>query len=119
MSEQGLRFILSLYREILRVHKTQLPPPMRVLGNTYVTDEFRAHLKGKTTQEQWREFAVEWKNYIARLRGDADVQGDCSGEIPRDLYDALSPDQKQRLNSLREAAQGLGAKSTAGDDPAS
>lgn len=34
---------LQLYRRILRVHRRKLQPEMRVLGDSYVKNEFRAH----------------------------------------------------------------------------
>lgn len=34
---------LQLYRRILRAHRRKLPGEMRVLGDSYVKNEFRAH----------------------------------------------------------------------------
>jgi len=34
---------LHLYRRLLRVHRRKLPPDMRLLGDEYVKNEFRAH----------------------------------------------------------------------------
>jgi hypothetical protein len=34
---------LQLYRRILRVHRRKLDPEMRILGDSYVKAEFRAH----------------------------------------------------------------------------
>lgn len=34
---------IPLYRRILRAHRRQLEPEMRVLGDSYVKSEFRAH----------------------------------------------------------------------------
>jgi hypothetical protein len=34
---------LQLYRRILRVHRRKLDPEMRILGDSYVKSEFRAH----------------------------------------------------------------------------
>ena len=53
---EGAGVILGLYRQILRAHQRQLPAPMRVLGDGYAREEFRRHLEGKTTQEQWITF---------------------------------------------------------------
>ena len=53
--------IVSLYRQILRAHARNLPPPMRVLGDGYAREEFRRHLDAKSvTNDQWIEFATEW-----------------------------------------------------------
>lgn len=34
---------LQLYRRLLRVHRKKLPKDMRLLGDEYVKNEFRAH----------------------------------------------------------------------------
>ena len=34
---------LQLYRRILRVHRRKLEPEMRILGDSYVKAEFKAH----------------------------------------------------------------------------
>jgi hypothetical protein len=34
---------IPLYRRILRVHRKKLDPEMRILGDSYVKSEFRAH----------------------------------------------------------------------------
>lgn len=34
---------LQLYRRILRVHRKKLDPEMRILGDSYLKSEFRAH----------------------------------------------------------------------------
>lgn len=34
---------LQLYRRLLRAHRRKLPAEMRVLGDEYVKNEFRAH----------------------------------------------------------------------------
>lgn len=34
---------IPLYRRILRVHRRKLDPEMRILGDSYVKSEFRAH----------------------------------------------------------------------------
>lgn len=34
---------IPLYRRLLRVHRRKLDPEMRVLGDSYVKNEFRAH----------------------------------------------------------------------------
>lgn len=34
---------IPLYRRILRVHRRKLDPEMRILGDSYLKSEFRAH----------------------------------------------------------------------------
>lgn len=36
---------LALYRRVLRAHRRHLPSELRVLGDGYVKNEFRAHQK--------------------------------------------------------------------------
>lgn len=71
---EGAAAVFSLLRAILRLHRERLPPPMRSMGDTYVVSEFRRHLRGKTSEEQWRTFEREWCNYGAMLGGKADQQ---------------------------------------------
>lgn len=33
--EQAVALLMAGYRQVLRVHKEKLPPPMRVLGDGY------------------------------------------------------------------------------------
>ena len=68
--------VLSLFRQILRLHRDKLPPPMRAMGDTYVKDEFAKHLQGKTSEAQWAVFMQEWQRYHAMLSGAADLLQD-------------------------------------------
>lgn len=72
---EGAAAVFSLLRAILRLHRERLPPPMRSMGDTYAVSEFRRHLRSKTSEEQWRIFEREWRNYAAMLGGTADQQG--------------------------------------------
>ena len=65
-AKEGVRPILALYRGILRAHYRRLPTPMRVLGDSYAREEFRRHLEGKTTHDQWIEFGSEWSKINQR-----------------------------------------------------
>lgn len=73
-AREGAAAVFSLLRTILRLHRERLPPPMRSMGDTYVVSEFRRHLRSKTSEEQWRIFAREWRNYAAMLGGTADQE---------------------------------------------
>lgn len=45
MSRDGLNLVMSLYRNVLRVHRDKLgAPAMRSLGDDYARTEFRSHL---------------------------------------------------------------------------
>jgi len=108
MSKQGFQQLAALYRQILRVHRDKLPPPMKALGDSYVQEEFRRHLKAKTTPTQWKEFGTEWQSYLAMLRGEADI-GDRSGLLTEEVVNLMTPEQQEQLGKLHEAAQDLGA----------
>lgn len=56
---------LRLYRSILKSHKS-LPVEMRVLGDEYVRNEFRLHLKAKP--EQLIEFYTAWESYLDNIQ---------------------------------------------------
>ncbi|KAL6772409.1 SDHAF3 [Auxenochlorella protothecoides x Auxenochlorella symbiontica] len=113
---EAARPVLHLFRIILRAHREKLPAPMRELGDTYVKDEFRKHLRGKTTQEQWRQFMEEWRRYAGTLAASDGPQAsggvaaaDASGDIPPEILETLTPDQRARLAKLRAEAQRLRA----------
>jgi hypothetical protein len=104
---------------------------MKLMGDTYVKDEFQRHLQGgKTTQDQWKSFLNEWTRYRDMLAGIADMASNnnnssssnnlesnledvlqsaaSDGGIGREL-DNLTPDQKQRLMMLKERAGKFGS----------
>ncbi|KDD74943.1 hypothetical protein H632_c973p1 [Helicosporidium sp. ATCC 50920] len=62
--------IISLYRRIMRLHSSRLPPPMRAMGDAYARDEFRRHLRGSPSSAQWEAFTQEWTRYCSLLDGD-------------------------------------------------
>jgi hypothetical protein len=103
MSQSGLQRILGLYRTVLRVHRHKVPKPLRPLGDSYAQEEFRRHLKAKTTQPQWREFVQQWTQYCQMLNGEADL-AERSGELPDDVVERLTPEQLQQLEELKQAA---------------
>eukprot|EP01024_Parvocaulis_polyphysoides_P043137 TRINITY_DN39383_c1_g2_i1.p5 TRINITY_DN39383_c1_g2~~TRINITY_DN39383_c1_g2_i1.p5 ORF type:complete len:116 (-),score=18.88 TRINITY_DN39383_c1_g2_i1:146-493(-) len=107
MSRVGGQRILNLYRSILRLHKGQLPAPMRELGDKYVKTEFKAHWSTKTTETQWKQFYDEWQRYFTMLKGKGDL-GDNSGDLAPDLIDNMSNDQRIKLAELRQQARKFG-----------
>lgn len=101
---QGLALVMSLYRSVLRVHMDRLPEgPMRELGTTYAHSEFRAHLRGKTTQAQWQQFVEQWRQYVVMLRGEAESTSNYNAV--QSAYDHLSDDQRKRLDQLKDEIQ--------------
>ena len=95
--------LVSLYRRILEVHRSKLPLPLQDLGNSYARDEFRRHREEQTTEQQWAIFAAEWRKYVAMLSGEADMSP--SGDIPKDVLDHMTQEQKLRLHILEEEAK--------------
>ena len=107
----GLKQVLTLYRQILRAHRVRLPTPMRVLGDGYAREEFRRHLEAKTTREQWLEFGSEWSKYLGAIdpRGaDAGAMSNLSGELAPEVVEAMTEEQRQMLQKLREEATSFG-----------
>lgn len=103
--------ILSLYRSIVRLHRDKLAGPMRDLGDDYVRSEFRSHLRGKTTQLQWKEFVDQWQTYRAFLSGRGGAKApmvQTSGELSPEVLEMMSDDQRKRMDMLREEARRLG-----------
>jgi hypothetical protein len=103
--------ILQLFREILKVHRVKLAGPLRDIGDDYVKAEFRNHLRGKTTSDQWSQFVKQWKQYLSFVNGSADAKApmvNTSGELSEDVLEAMSPDQRKRMDLLREEAKKFG-----------
>jgi hypothetical protein len=99
----SFRQLASLYRQILRAHREKLPGPLRALGDSYANEEFRRHLKAKTTPLQWQEFGIQWSGYVSMLNGTAD-QEQRSGDIPENVQAALTAEQREQLLKLQQAA---------------
>lgn len=98
---RGLALVKVLYRSVLRVHHDRLPEgPMRDLGTTYARAEFKAHLRGKTTQPQWQQFFEQWRQYVSMLRGEAESTANYNAV--EGAYEHLSDDQRKRLDQLKE-----------------
>lgn len=107
---------LSLYRTILRLHRTALPRDMRALGDAYVRAEFRAF---KDAEPQYVEpFMREWEGYAATMAQQSAPRpltglGDDAG-FGKDLSEAdlaaLSEDQRDQLEELRREAAAVAAK---------
>eukprot|EP00891_Asterochloris_glomerata_P007367 jgi/Astpho2/7367/Aster-01958 len=103
------RAALSVFRQVLRVHRQRLPPPMRSLGDSYMREELCRHQEGSTTPEQWATFTQEWKRYVSMLQGTTDTPSG-SGDISSDILASLTPEQKQQLARLKDEASRLGGK---------
>ena len=107
MSKPYPKAALSIYRQILRVHRQKLPPPMREMGDSYLRDEMRRHKEAQTTPQQWKTFTAEWQKYLNMILGQADLPN-TSGDISADVLDSMTPEQKQQFLDLKEETSKLG-----------
>lgn len=60
MKAGGRQAALTLYRGILKAHKSHLPAEMRALGDSYVKAEFKLH-KNVENSSQLDAFFVGWE----------------------------------------------------------
>ena len=82
---------------------------MRVLGDSYAREEFRRHLEGKTTHDQWIEFGSEWSKYLASIDpADGSQKPNLSGDLSPDVVAAMTDEQRAMLERLREEATRFG-----------
>ncbi|CAO4378806.1 unnamed protein product [Caenorhabditis nigoni] len=99
------RFPLYLYKSILRLHYG-LPAPARLMGDTYVKDEFKRHINAKP--EFVKPFITEWTNYCVMLSKQLSSAGIRKGNIGKDLdsdkMEQLSNEHIQQLVELRVEA---------------
>ncbi|KAJ5956139.1 Complex 1 LYR protein [Penicillium viridicatum] len=93
---------LQLYRRILRVHR-KLEPEMRVLGDSYVKNEFRAH-RSVENPLHIIGFLTEWQLYAQKLEGDQ-WTGD---KLDQAKLDKMSDQQLGQLLELMQALRNEG-----------
>ncbi|KAJ5418157.1 Complex 1 LYR protein, partial [Penicillium crustosum] len=93
---------LQLYRRILRVHR-KLEPEMRVLGDSYVKNEFRAH-RNVENPLHIIGFLTEWQLYAQKLEGDQ-WAGD---KLDQGKLDKMSDQQLGQLLELMQALKNEG-----------
>lgn len=123
MRQLGFRDLAALYRAVLRANRAALPPPLRALGDGYAADEFRRHLRAKTTPTQWAGFSDAWRDYVHRLQGNgadgssaAAAGGSAfSGDLEDDVVASMSREQREQLAQLRCAAEELARGGGDGD----
>ncbi|KAE8153423.1 ACN9-domain-containing protein [Aspergillus avenaceus] len=88
---------LPLYRRILRVHR-KLDPEMRVLGDSYVKSEFRAH-RNVENPLHIIGFLTEWQLYAQKLEGEK-----WPGEkLDKSKLDKMSDQQIGQLYELMQS----------------
>mmetsp|Transcript_6362 Transcript_6362/g.18296 ORF Transcript_6362/g.18296 Transcript_6362/m.18296 type:complete len:108 (-) Transcript_6362:834-1157(-) len=101
--QQGAALLRAGFRRVLRVHRDKLPPPMKVMGDAYARQEFKAWGQATVNQQQWAEFEGQWRRYCDALLGVADSPAATSGDIQDDILSSMSEEQKAQLAKLREA----------------
>ena len=105
------REMASIYRQILRTHRKQLPAEMRQLGDTYVRDEFKRHLSAE--EKHLQPFVREWKLYLANMRLQP-ILGIGKNLAPDELLD-LSEEQRDQLHKLRDEARKVAGARQSGE----
>ncbi|XP_033148933.1 succinate dehydrogenase assembly factor 3, mitochondrial [Drosophila busckii] len=106
-----------LYKTILRLHRG-LPRELRSLGDNYVRDEFRRHLKCNPMESQL--FMTEWARYASTITQQLGLRGKPKGELGEELQseavEMLKDDQVVQLYELMLAAKGLNGDTVTADD---
>ncbi|CAJ0929484.1 unnamed protein product, partial [Mesorhabditis belari] len=99
------RFPLILYKQILRLHYG-LPAPVREMGDQYVRDEFRRHIKAEPAQAM--VFLHEWTHYYSdlskQLHGKG-LRGNLGKDMQNEQFDHFSEEQLHQLLELKEEAE--------------
>jgi hypothetical protein len=95
--------MLRLYRNILKHHRTHLPPQLRRLGNETVRHEWKQHKSADAAFV--KVFEREWTQYLTLLQQQ---QQQRRMSIGRDLdatqRAAMNDEQRDALRQLEEAA---------------
>ncbi|KAM7361489.1 succinate dehydrogenase assembly factor 3 [Cochliomyia hominivorax] len=106
-----------LYKTILRLHRG-LPDELRELGDKYVRDEFRRHLKCTPMEAQL--FMTEWAKYAVTISKQLGLRGKPQGTLGDELdpktVEMLKDDQVVQLYELMLAAKGLDDEVITADD---
>ena len=93
--------VISLYRRLIRLHRQKLTTAKRSLGDAYLKKEFRDHRFAKP--EFVKGFIIEWSRYADEL----EKRGDVGSDLPRDVLESLSDEQKSMLLKLKKNTRGL------------
>ncbi|EDW59494.1 succinate dehydrogenase assembly factor 3, mitochondrial [Drosophila virilis] len=106
-----------LYKTILRLHRG-LPTELRALGDNYVRDEFRRHLKCNPMEAQL--FMTEWARYASTITKQLGLRGKPKGELGEPLdaqsVEMLKDDQVVQLYELMLATKALNGDTITADD---
>ncbi|XP_020799706.1 succinate dehydrogenase assembly factor 3, mitochondrial [Drosophila serrata] len=95
-----------LYKTILRLHRG-MPAELRALGDNYVRDEFRRHIKCNPMEAQF--FMTEWARYASTITQQLGLRGKPKGELGEEMdpkaVEMLKDDQVVQLYELMLAAR--------------
>ena len=94
----------QLLRQILRAHRTKLPPNMRSLGDQYVRKEF-ADMRDVTKPDVLERFRGEWEKYLQQL--EAAPADDLGADLDAEILGTMSDDQKAKLVDMRASSRKL------------
>ena len=94
----------QLLRQILRAHRTKLPPNMRSLGDQYVRKEF-AEMRDVTKPEVLERFRDEWEKYLQQL--ETAPADDLGADLDAEILGTMSDDQKAKLVDMRASSRKL------------
>jgi len=93
------RQILSLYKNILRVHE-KLPYEIRAFGDMYVRVEFRRH---KDCDPKFvPDFMTEWDKYLKQTKLAVDGHRVLGQELKYDDVEGMDQTQMEQLIELAE-----------------
>lgn len=95
---------LSLYRSILRAHRTKLPQELRYLGDEYVKAEFKAH-KDIDNPLHIVGFLTQWQDYLRSIDGGKWKDG----KLTQQELDKMSPEQVGQLYELMQETKRIGS----------
>ena len=91
----------QLYRRILKLHTTKLPPPLRKFGNIYVKNEFNQH-QNVSTPQVLEQFFSSWEEYCELLEKK---QPKIGKNLPNEILNSLNDSQIQTLDKLFKESQ--------------
>jgi hypothetical protein len=117
MATRGYQ-IMTLYRQVLRLHRQKLPAVQRSVGDEYAKKEFRAHQVLPADSTFHDPFVNAWEDYCVELERFRPLEGakGWSKEnireqvvLGRDLaqseLDSFSDEQKAQLGLLKTKTQ--------------
>ncbi|KAK5173062.1 uncharacterized protein LTR77_003184 [Saxophila tyrrhenica] len=100
---------IPLYRRLLRAHRKHLAPEMRLLGDSYIKSEFRAH-RSVDNPVHIIGFLTEWQMYAQQVEGEA-WRGE---KLDSGKIDKMSD---QQLGQLYELMSAIREKELSENDP--